>query len=133
MRVIMYVVILALLFLAPVEGLDIAKLEPVQTVAVYVENGEVVLATDTQNVGRGANAQKALADLEENTPGVIYLDTAEYLLVTEDAQKYAEQLRTDLRPSVKVVLWDGISSVKDAAEYLDVRGDLPELKKWHEK
>lgn len=130
MRVVLYIVILALLFLAPVERLDVAKLEPVQTVAISTENAEVVLQTDTENTGRGADALGALQDLEDNTPGVIYLDTAEYLLVTEDAVSYVEQLRSRLKPSVKVSMWDGKGSVRDAARYLSVHGKQPKLSHW---
>lgn len=130
MRMILYIVILALLFLAPVQRLDVAKLEPVQTVAVYMNDVDVVLETDTGNKGEGTGVEAALADLEENTPGVIYLDTAQYLLVSERAISYVDSLRKYLSPSVMICLWDENGSVKDAAQYLDVRSDLPKLKDW---
>lgn len=130
MRMVLYIVMLALLFLAPVERLDVAKLEPVQTVAVYINDAAVVLETDTGNKGEGADVEGALEDLEENTPGVIYLDTAQYLLVSEQAESYVDSLRKYLSPSVRACLWDEKGSVKDAAQYLDVRSDLPKLKDW---
>ncbi len=133
MRIVMYIIILVLLFLAPVERLDVAKLEPVQTVAVRTDNGDVMLETDTKNVGRGASAQEALQDLEENTPGVIYLDTAQYLLVTEDAMQYIDQLRADLKQSVLVSMWDGKGSIDNAAKYLSVHGKLTKLRDWKTK
>jgi len=125
--------VLGLLFLAPVERLDVAKLEPVQTVAIYTDGGEVVLETDTQNMGRGADAKEALQDLEDNTPGVIYLDTAQYLLVTENAARYAEQLRGDLKPSVYVSMWDGKGEISNAARYLSVHGKLTKFRDWKTK
>ena len=130
MRMVLYIVILALLFLAPVQRLDVARLEPVQTVAVYMNDTAVVLETDTGNKGEGTGVKDALEDLEENTPGVIYLDTAQYLLVSEGAESHVDSLRKYLSPSVKACLWDGEGSVKDAAQYLDVRSDLPKLKDW---
>lgn len=130
MRILLYIVILALLFLAPVQRLDVAKLEPVQTVAVSMEDGTVILETDTDNAGRGADAAEALQDLEDTTPGVIYLDTAEYLLVTEDALGHVDALRASLSPSVRMSLWDGEGSVKTAARYLGIRKDLPRLRDW---
>ena len=132
MRGTMYAIILSLLFFAPVKRLDVAKLEPVQTVAIYTEPGAIILETDTNNKGRGNSVDAALRDLEETTPGVIYLDTAEYLLVSENAVSHVEGLRRYLRSSVKVCLWDGDGSVADAAKYLAVRGDLPELCDWEE-
>ena len=133
MRMLLYIVIVVLLFTAPVQRLDVAKLEPVQTVAVSVENGEVVLQTDTQQKGRAETLQAAINDLEENTPGVIYLDTAQYLLYTQEAAAYAEALATYLHPAVKVSRWDGKGSVEDAAKYLSVRSDLPTVDRWVQK
>ena len=133
MRKILYAIILALLAMAPVKRLDVAKLEPVQTVAVFLDQNEVILQTDTDNKGRGETVEVALQTLEDTTPGVIYLDTAQYLLVTEEAVICVKELRKYLSPSVKVVLWDGEGSVASASQYLDVRKDLPRLKDWSEK
>ena len=133
MRILLYIIILALLFFAPVERLDVAKLEPVQTVAISMKENALILETDTNNRGEGANITDALSDLEDRTPGVIYLDTAEYLLVTEDATGYIDALRGYLSPSVKVSLWDGEGSVESAAQYLDVRNDLPKLQDWKDQ
>ena len=131
MRILLYIVILALLFMAPVERLDVARLQPVQTVAVRVTDGQVVLQTDTKDEGQAKTLQDAIDDLEENTPGVIYLDTAQYLLVTEEAVPFTRELESYLRPSVKVSLWDGEGSVEKAAEFLGIRRDLPTLKQWN--
>lgn len=130
MRAILYIIILALLFLAPVQRLDVARLEPVQTVALYADETGVVLETDTGNKGRGETVDSAYEDLEDRTPGVIYLDTAQYLLVTEDAVSYVDAIRKYLHPSVAVSMWDGEGSVEDAAKYLGVRNDLPKLRDW---
>lgn len=130
MRGILYIIILSLLFLAPVERLDVAKLEPVQTVAISREADTIVVQTDTDNKGIGKTVDLAIENLEETTPGVIYLDTAEYLLVAENAQDIAHALRSYLTPSVKVALWDGEGSVQSAAKYLGVRKDLKKLKDW---
>ena len=128
MRRILNIVILVALLWTPVKRLNISHLEPVQTVAVSIQQELVVLETDTENKGRGKNIEEALKDLKENTPGVIYLDTAQYLLVTENAEVYLNTLREYLSPSVKVASWDGISSARTAAEYLRIRKDLPRLK-----
>ena len=130
MRKVLYILILALLPLAPVERLDVAKLEPVQTVAVSVEGGQVVLRTDTGNVGRGADGHQALEDLRENTPGVIYLDTAQYLLVTEKALNQMESLQGYFRSSVQLSLWDGQGDVETAAKYLSVHGERSKIGQW---
>lgn len=130
MRKLAYAVILGLLFLAPVKRLDVANLQPVQTVAIYTEPGFVVLETDTHNIGRGTSVTDAVANLEETTPGVIYLDTAEYLLVSKDAETYVDALREYLNPSVKVSLWVAGNAVDVAAKYLSEEENLPKLKNW---
>lgn len=130
MRGLLYLVILALLFLAPVQRLDVAELEPVQTVAVDFRRNAVVLETDTDNRGVGEDVASALADLEAKTPGVIYLDTAQYLLVSESAVALVDDLQGYLSPSVKVSLWDGEGSVISAAKYLCVQEDLPKIEEW---
>ena len=126
MRILLYVLILAALFFAPVERLDVAKLEPVQAVAVYKENGMVVLETDTEDKGAGKTAKEALENMKQSTPSVIYLDTAEYLLVAEEAQGEEETLRQYLKSSVKVSDYYG-GSVKEAAKYVDVHGNAGKM------
>lgn len=133
MRMVLYLVILGLLFLAPLERADIAKLLPIEAVAVYVENGEVVLETDTQNRGRGTDVANALQVLKDTTPAVVYLDTAEFLLVSKDAVGYVEQLNNYLKPSVKVCICETSGRVKEAVKYLEVHGNLPKLRDWNEQ
>ena len=128
MRLLLYICILALLPFAPVNRLDVAKLQPVQTVAVSIEEGQVVIETDTENRGRGRSVREAVENLETNTPGVIYLDTAQYLLITEEAMSQLEELKGYMFPSVRVSLWDGKGSVETAAKFLDIWLDLPRLK-----
>ena len=132
MRKIAYAVILSLLLLAPVKRLDVANLQPVQTVALYTEPGAVVLETDTHNIGRGATVADAVADLEKNTPGVIYLDTAEYLLISKDANNYVRSLRDYLNSSVRISNWKRGMAVDLAAKYLAEVRNLPTLKHWED-
>ena len=118
MRKILYIIILALSFFAPVQRLDIAKLLPVESVAVYMERGQVLLKTDTDNVGRGSTAPEALQNLKDTTAAIIYLDTADYLLIGEGEEAAAEQLRPYLRPSVRTGHYAG-GDVKEETRYLD--------------
>lgn len=122
MRILLYIVILGAMLFAPVDRLDIAKLEPVEAVAIYTENGQVVLETDGESVGRGATAREALEDLKKKALSVIYLDTADYLLIGDGAQSAAQELRQYLRKSAQIGSYYG-GSVKDEAKYLDVHGN----------
>ena len=130
MRMVIYIVLLGLLFFAPVEPADIADLLPVEAVAVYLEGEKVVVETDTGETGRGVDAVRAVMNLKNGTPAVVYLDTAEYLLISEEALGFAQQLRGMLKPSVKVCVCDAKGKVEQTMQHLSVHGNLPELRFW---
>lgn len=130
MRKILSVAILAACLFAPVQRLDVAKLQPVQTVAVYRQGEKIVLETDEGDKGHGASAQEALKNLKDNALTVIYLDTAEYLLVGEEAQEQAEQLRPILHKTVKVGPYNG-GDIAEEAAYWELHGKLPEMQEWN--
>lgn len=133
MKRILYVIIIGLSFLAPLERADIAKLEPVEAVGLLKTDGQISIITDTGAQGTGRNAEEALHDLILNTAGIIYLDTAEYLLVSESAVGEIELIRDDLKGSVKLCRWDGNGELKDAVKYFSVHGDFPQLHEWDEQ
>ena len=118
MKKLLYICIIALSVHAPVKRLDIAKLLPVESVAIIRHGGEVVLKTDTGDIGCGLDAAHALADLKENATQVIYLDTARYLLVGEDATSDADQLRKYLKRNIYLGTYAG-GDVQEETRYLD--------------
>ena len=128
MRKILYIIIVGALLLAPVKRLDVAKMEPVEAVAIYPENGDMVLETDTESIGRGKTVQQALENLKESASSVIYLDTAEYLLVAESTWEQAEQLMEYLKKGVKTAVYAG-GNVKEEAQYLDAHEESAQPKK----
>ena len=129
-RLMIYLGLLALLFAAPVESADIGKLLPVQVISIRKENGWVVLETDTEDVGMGGTAVQALQNLKDTASGIIYLDTAEYLLLEKDTQEDAEALRSELKPSVRLCMCNKPIDLAEAAKYLRVHGNLPKMKEW---
>lgn len=129
-RIAMYIVILALLTLAPVEGAELGKLRPVEVVLVYQQEEETVIATDTEDVGKGKDGLSALENLKATTAGAIYLDTAEFLLIGEGGEQVAEQLRAHLKKNVKVCKADRSVKPEDTAAFLSAHGKLPRLKDW---
>ena len=129
MRKILAITILALCFLAPVQRLDVAKLRPVQTVAVYRQGWQIVLETDAGDKGVGTIVKQALENLKENALKVIYLDTAEYLLVQEDAQDQVEHLRSVMNKKVKVGPYGG-GDIAEETDFWEVHGELPKLEEW---
>ena len=130
-RIAVYIVTLALLTFSPVKGAELGKMRPVEVVLVYAQAGEVVILTDTEDVGKGKDGLSALKNLKATTAGTIYLDTAEYLLIGEGGEPAAEALRTHLKKNTKVCKGDSGIDLKNVAVYLSVHGDLPRLEAWN--
>lgn len=122
--------ILGAVLLVPVERVDVAQLRPIEVISIYKEDGTVILETDTEDIGRGVDALAALEDMKQTSPAVIYLDTAEYLLISQDAAEEAEQLRESLKESVQICVAQQKVNLQQAAKYLPVHGELPELRHW---
>lgn len=133
MKKVLYAAILIALLFAPVNRVEAGKLLPVRAVAVYTSDGQIVLETDAEYKGQGQNLEEAMNQLIINTPAIVYLDTAEYLLVSKDAEKWIPQLERYFKPSVKVCVCDAEGNVADAAEYVDVHREITKLRRWRTK
>ena len=127
----LYILIIAAVFFAPVETMNIGNLRPVQVVAIYQDGPQLVIETDTQDRGVGVTPQLALQNLKDTANGIIYLDTAEYVLMAEEAQQSVEALRGTLRGSAKVCKMQGKVKLENAADILAVHSKLPKLKHWN--
>ena len=129
-RILCYTAILAIMLALPVEKADVGNLRPVQVVAIYKENNWFVMETDTEDKGYGGTPEQALQNLKDTSSGIIYLDTAEYLLLTKDTLDAAEELRQELKNSVRLCMTAKPVDLTEVAEYLSVHGNLPKLKAW---
>ena len=129
-RIILYIGILAAVLAAPVRPQNIGKMKPVQVVSIYKEDDWVVIETDTEDKGMGGTATQALQNLKDTASGVVYLDTAEYLLLSKEAEAMAEALRRELKPSVRICMATKGVDLKETAKFLDTHGKLPKLKNW---
>lgn len=127
-RIAIYIALLAASILLPSRGMDVGKLKPVGLVQLYKEGGTVFILTDTGDSGEGETVEAAFENLEKTTSGVIFLDTADYLLISKSAMYEIETIKQYLKPAIDVcVANQGIDLVK-AAEYLAVHHPRVELK-----
>ena len=117
-RILIYIAALTAALLVPQRGTDIGKLQPVGVVQLYREGASVVIVTDTGDSGTGKTVQEAFRNLEETTAGVIFLDTADYLLLSKSAVEEAPSLETYLKQSIRVCFAEAEISPAEAAEYL---------------
>ena len=106
------------IFGLPFVGTDVAKLQPVQVIAVSGLDGSVAVRTDTGDSGTGVTIADALADLMRRTPGYVFLETAQYLLITPAAAPLLEELSLYLRPGCSVYLLQDDLELTELAPYL---------------
>ena len=129
-RLLLYGLILTVVWVLPIEHLDVAQLQPVEVIAIYPQGDRVILTTDTGDIGIGNDAMAALENMRKTSTAVIYLDTAEFLLFSPGAEREVEALRSELKNKVKICNVSQPVDLEDAAKYLSVHGDLPCLRQW---
>ena len=101
-------------------GTDIGQLRPVEVVQLYEKNGLLFLETDTEDMGWGLTIDEAVRKLKETTPGQIYLDTADYLLIEEGAEASIPALRPYLKRRTAMAYGPEGVDLQEAAAYLRV-------------
>lgn len=108
----------AVAFGMPFTASDVAKLQPVQVVQVSVETDGITVQTDTGDLGIGETLSGAFDDLKRTTPGYVFLETAQYLLVTHSAAPLLQELSLYLRPGCSVYMLYGEAELTKVAQYL---------------
>ena len=122
--------IVALLSVTPFRTTDISKLAPVEVVWLAEENGQILLMTDTEDVGRGADVMEALSDMRATSTGTIFLDTADYLIVEVGAEKFLDQVADILRPSCMLCQANQMPDLGEAADFFSVHKWDVTLRQW---
>lgn len=130
-RILLYILVLIALFFMPIKGANIGNLRPVEVVHIYKTQNKVAIATDTGDFGIGKTGPEALENLKATTPGTIYLDTAEYLLIGQGTEEAVTELRDHLKKRIKICAAEEGVDLSLAAEFLPVHGKLPRLKAWN--
>ena len=101
-------------------GERIERLEPVQTLVVVRENGQIRLKTDTGAQGVGDALESAVGNLHTSASGRIFLDTVQYLAVGTTETELLEDLSRLLRPTVQVCCIRGQVDPEEIGKYLSV-------------
>lgn len=131
MRKLLYILIVIGILALPVRPTDVGELEPIQAVWLSSENGAVTLETDTEDKGTGKTVAEALEKMKRSSPGIVYLDTAQFLLVSKNAVALIPEIQLYLKDAVKICLWEGETSVADAAAYMRAHKIGVRLSRWH--
>ena len=128
-RLILYIAALTLL-LPGRGGTDIGSLQPVEVVQLYKRNELLFIETDTGDLGWGMTAGDAVKKLKETTPGQIYLDTADYLLIDAGLEEYLPDLRSYLKKRTAMAYGQEEIDLQEAAAYLSVHRPARTIGKW---
>ena len=89
---------------------------------------QVLVSTDVGAGGIGPTVKDAIENMKETTAGELFLDTADFLLVTERGQEELASIKELLKPSVRVCVANSEMDLKDAASYLAVHKLLVRLR-----
>ena len=120
MKYLLYAGILLGVLLLPERGTDVGKLIPVEVVAISESDGMVSVGTDTGDVGRGQTLEAAITDLKASARGIIYLDTAEYLLLETGTEHHLNTVERHLKPGVHLCYAREGIDLEAIADFLSV-------------
>lgn len=115
------VMLLALLAFTvlPSSGTELGELRPVSLLVIRTQGNNIQLLTDTLDLGTGETLDAALQNLEDTTPGHLFLDTVENLILTKEVKFLIPQLKQLLRPGVTVCTAKSELNPETAPEYLN--------------
>ena len=113
------IVTVAITGLLPFAGTDIAKLHPVEVLIVSRSEDGLLLQTDSGMLGTGKNIEEALQTLRLSSAGNIFLDTANYLLISLDCTGEIVTLWNYVRPACQVYHFKGEGKYEKIGKYLE--------------
>lgn len=113
-------VVISIFLLGRVEhtGVEIRRLEPVEVVRVLENEDGISIMTDTGAMGVGKDLSAAVENLQASSAATVFLDTAEYLLLSDQTREYLPQLWELLRPACQVCIAEGEVDLTEAGGFL---------------
>ena len=115
------------LFLLPRRGTEVGKLLPVETLLIEKQAGQYRVSADTGSAGRGDSLEKAVDALRAEAPGILFLDTADYVLLTGEAEDCMEKLPDYVRPGTRVYKLEGTAELSEIGPFLKTHGPDAQL------
>lgn len=104
---------------SPFRGTDVAELQPVELLRISMPDGYVMIETDTGDSGIGDTPEAALADLKKSTPGDVFLETADHLILAPEAAALLPALMEHLRPACNLCVEQGSADLEKATAFLN--------------
>lgn len=128
--------ILALAILAiwpwlPSRGTELGQLHPVSLLVVHSLDREVVLSADTGATGTGETFAAALHNMEQTTPGKVFLDTTGQIVLVGDCTFLLPELSERLRSNVLVCRMEHEPEAAEASQFLQMHPPGVTLAQWN--
>ena len=109
----------AILSRLPHPAVDIARLDPVRAIYLYMDGDAMTIETDSGDSGSGPDLEGAYAALRANAHREIFLDTAEFLILDPDVP-ITEAFYELLRPTTRVVFSNEKPDLETISDYLTI-------------
>jgi hypothetical protein len=103
----------------PFKGTDVSKLQPVEVLVLQYKEGLYTISGEDGLIGYGEDVLSALEDLKATASGEVFLETANYLLISEDCLACIEELSDFLRPACQLYQLEGEGVLASIAKYLE--------------
>ena len=129
-RWMIYLLLVAGAFLFPKRPVELGKLIPVELILVEKEEGAYLVRTDTGDVGHGTTLPSAIENLRATAPGDLFLDTARYLLVTEETHHTIPEISRYLKGETYISMVENGLDPEQATQYLSAHPPKLQLKAW---
>lgn len=120
MKYLLYVAILLSVLLLPCDGTDVGKLRPIEVVAISETDGLVAINTDTGDRGIGETLDAAIEDMKAAASGIIYLDTAEYLLLEKGMETHLNAMEGHIKKGIHLSYATEKLPLEGIADFLSV-------------
>lgn len=132
LRSVLYFIILTPIAFLRLNSIEIANLKPIEALWVSVDNNNIVISTDTGDIGCAISVDEALIKLKDNSESVVYFDTARFLFVDESATKYLPEISPYVKTTIRLCQWDGQGDIRGAIRYADSRKIGIKLNRWND-
>ena len=113
------IVVISVADMLPFTGTDVAKLHPIEVLIVQQNNGILSISTDSGITGFGKDVSQAISDLKLVAAGDVFLETANYVLLSPGCEDVIDTLFAYIRPACQIYLFEGEGNWSQVAKYLE--------------
>ena len=129
-RILTYGLLLAIVLSVPKKSNELGRLHPVELIKAHKENRIVTLETDTGAKGEGVDVVSAIQNLKDTTAGIVFLDTADYLLVGYGEDDLIAELKDYLKRNTRICFATQTVDPEEATGFMSVHTPKKRIGQW---